>query len=91
MMNKRKQEILEVRDTAVTPFSQAHGVSVTSAWADCNHQKPTRNPGVPHVSYHTICEKTREGSTAPPPQSTRTPGVWLPPGAPHRQGLGDCL
>jgi hypothetical protein len=64
MGDKRKREILGVRDVERTPFSQMREACVTCAWVHCHYQRPTRNPGVHHVSHHPIRQKTHESQTA---------------------------
>src|SRR5262245_43460210 len=34
------------------------------AWANCNRHRPTRKPGVHHVSHHSIYQKTRDSLAA---------------------------
>src|SRR5262249_19610577 len=53
MAGKRKQEVLEVRDAAVTLLSQPGGGCVTCAWASCTRRRSSRSTGAQHVPTQT--------------------------------------
>src|SRR5262245_10870983 len=63
MMDKRKQEVLGVRDAAVTLLSQARGGCVTCTWASFTRQRPSRSTGAHHVPKLTMHEKARQSQT----------------------------
>src|SRR5215475_10957662 len=64
-VDKRKQEVLGVRDAEETPFSATRGGLCTDACAYFNGTRLTRCKGGLHVPSQTMDKKTRESQTAP--------------------------